>query len=73
MTTTKPRTPASPDTTTIDAREVAWAAAEVAALLRRANADTVVGTVLQQTLRELNSLKQSAEASVVGPFRLKAA
>jgi hypothetical protein len=29
--------------------------------------------VLQQTLRELNSLKQSADASVVGPFRLKAA
>jgi hypothetical protein len=73
MTTTKSRTPASPAATTIDASEVAWAAAEIATLLRRANADTVVGMVLQQTLRELNSLKQSADASVVGPFRLKAA
>jgi hypothetical protein len=63
-------TPAS--TPAIDASEVTWAADEVAALLRRATPDSVVGMVLTQTLRELASLKQSA-GEVVGPFRVKAA
>jgi hypothetical protein len=58
---------------TIDHVEVTWAADEVAAILRQTDPDSVVGTVLEQTLRELTSLKLSAEATVVGPFRMKAA
>lgn len=73
MTTTKPRLTVSPSTPNIDASEVQWAATQLAALIRQTGPDSVVGTVLQQTLRELNSLKQSAEASVIGPVRLKAA
>lgn len=73
MTTTKPRLSASPAAPSIDASEVQWAATQLAALIRQTGPDSVVGAVLQQTLRELNSLKQSAEAAVVGPVRLKAA
>lgn len=62
-----------PSAPAIDATEVRWAADEVAALLRRAAPDSVVGMVLQQTLRELASLKQSAAGQVIGPFRAKAA
>lgn len=57
----------------IDADEVAWAAEEVAAVLQQVSANSVVGMVLTQTLRELASLKQSAAAEVIGPFRVKAA
>ncbi|QEL13841.1 hypothetical protein [Limnoglobus roseus] len=73
MTTTKSRLPVSPALPAIDASELRWAATEVATLIRQASPDSVVATVLQQTLRELNSLKPSADATVVGPFRLKAA
>lgn len=62
-----------PTTPTIDIQEVKWAAEEVAALLQQVSANSVVGMVLTQTLRELASLKQSAAGTVVGPFRVKAA
>jgi hypothetical protein len=61
-----------PSAPAIDAAEVRWAAAEVAALLRQTPPDSVVGMVLTHTLRELASLRQSA-AEVIGPFRVKAA
>jgi hypothetical protein len=62
-----------PTTPTIDIQEVKWAAEEVAALLQQVSANSVVGMVLTQTLRELASLKQSAASTVVGPLRVKAA
>lgn len=71
--TTKTRATTSPAVPTIDASEVQWAATEMAALIRQAAPDSVVEMVLQQALRELNSLKPSTPATVVGPLRLKAA
>ena len=57
------------DAPALDARELRWAAQEVAALMRQAHPGSVVCTVLQQTLRELTSLKKSAEGTVYGPMR----
>jgi hypothetical protein len=57
----------------INAVEVHWAADEVAELIRRVPAESVVGKVLARAHLELSSLKQSAGGTVVGPFRLRAA
>jgi hypothetical protein len=70
VTLTRPAPAAAPN---IDTREVQWAADEIAALLRHVSDDSVVDKVLRQTLLQLVSLKQSAQAEVIGPFRLKAA
>ena len=67
MTTTQ-----SPSATMIDANEVRWAAEAVAQILRKAEPDSVVGAILQQTLRELSSLNPTA-ATVIGPFRMRIA
>jgi flagella basal body P-ring formation protein FlgA len=72
MTTAKTRSQSTITTPSIDAADVQRAANEVSAILRKTSPDSVVGAVLQQTLRELKSLKQSAEGTVVGPFRMKA-
>ncbi|CAN5477193.1 hypothetical protein BH11PLA2_BH11PLA2_17110 [soil metagenome] len=60
----------SPNLNTVELR---WAAEEVATLMRQVEPGSVVAAVLQQTLRELASLKQSAEAMVLGPIRTKRA
>lgn len=61
-----------PSSPTTDGAELQWAAIEIASLLRQSEPGSVVGAVLQQTLRELSSLKSST-GTVVGPFRMKAA
>lgn len=75
--TTQTRTPAFPSPTpsapAIDGAEVAWATAEIAALVRQADPQSVVGAVLKQTLRELCSLKPMQQPTVIGPFRMKTA
>ena len=73
--TTQTRPPAtpSPSAPAIDGAEVAWATAEIAALVRQADPQSVVGAVLKQTLRELCSLRPMQEPTVIGPFRLKTA
>lgn len=75
--TTQTRPPAfptpAPAAPAIDATEVAWATAEIAALVRQADPQSVVGAVLKQTLRELCSLKPAQQPTVLGPFRLKTA
>ena len=57
------------DSPALDARELRWAAEEVAALIRQSEPGSVVSTLLQQTLRELTSLKHSAEGAFYGPIR----
>jgi hypothetical protein len=64
------RTPPS-DAPALDPRELRWAAEEVAALIRQTDHGSVVGTLLQQTLRELTSLKQSAEGSIIRDYRTR--
>lgn len=56
----------------INARELRWAAEEIAALVRQTEPGSVVCTVLQQTLRELTSLKRSLEGRVPEPIRVAA-
>lgn len=70
QTRTSVPTPASP---VIDAAEIAWATAELAALVRQADPQSVVGAVLKQTLRELYSLVPTSSGTVIGPFRMKTA
>lgn len=62
-----------PSAPAIDAAEVKWAAEEVAAVLQQVAADSVVGMILTQTLRELASLRPGTGGEVVGPLRVKAA
>jgi hypothetical protein len=57
----------------IDAAEVRWAAAELAALLRQTSPDSPVEAVLRQAARELASLTPAAGGTVIGPFRVRAA
>lgn len=71
--TTSTRPSVSPTAPVIDSAEVAWATAELAALVRQSDPESVVGAILQQTLRELYSLVPNGEAKVIGPFRLKPA
>jgi hypothetical protein len=71
-TTTKTRTPSTLSTPSIDAADVQRAAEQVRDILLKTSPESVVGAVLKQTLRELKSLKQSAEGNVIGPFRMKA-
>lgn len=57
-----------------DNTEAAWAASEVAVLIRHVGPTTVAGMILSQARRELESLSRSSEsakpARVVGPFRV---
>ncbi|MFO0849356.1 MAG: hypothetical protein U0871_12500 [Gemmataceae bacterium] len=58
----------------IDPAEARWAADELAALIRQAGPESVVGLVLKQAQRELRSLVGAAEpAQLVGPVRLRVA
>jgi hypothetical protein len=70
---TQSRPSVAPTSPIIDSAEVAWATAELAALVRQADPESVVGAVLKQTLRELYSLVPTADSTVIGPIRLKAA
>lgn len=76
MTTTKTNrlhlytSPADPD---IDGKAVRKAAGYVAEMIRDFGPDSVVGTILTQTLRELRSLEPSSMPSmVIGPIRVAA-
>lgn len=71
--TTQTRLPVAPMSPVIDTAEIAWATAELAALVRQADPESVVGAVLKQTLRELYSLVPKSDATVLGPYRLKTA
>ena len=62
----------SPVEPSIDGREVRKAAGYVAEMIRDFGADTVVGTVLTQTLRELRSLEPSCATTIIGPIRVAA-
>lgn len=64
----------SPAEPAIDGRAVRKAAGYVAEMIRDFGADTVVGTVLTQTLRELRSLEPSGvtTTTVIGPIRVAA-
>lgn len=55
-----------------DVRTIRRAAAGVADLIREFGADSVVGTVLAQSLRELRSLEPGARTTVIGPIRIAA-
>jgi hypothetical protein len=55
-----------------DARSIRRAASGVAEMIREFGSDSVVGTVLTQTLRELRSLEPSAVTTVIGPIRIAA-
>jgi hypothetical protein len=71
MVTTTPFPVSSyPMTASIDATEARGAAEEIAYMIRRLGPDSLVGTVLKQTLRELRSLEQSATGTVLGPYRV---
>jgi hypothetical protein len=61
------------DAPNLNVVELRWAAEEVAALLQHVEPGSAVAAVLQQSVRELASLKQSAEAMVLGPIRLRRA
>ena len=56
----------------IDGEEARRAAEELVCLIRRLGPDSLVATVLKQTVRELRSLEQSAAGTVFGPFRVAA-
>ena len=62
----------SPESPTIDASEARWASEELALLIARIGLDSPVSLVLRQARRELASLAPSANAEVVGPFRIAA-
>ena len=64
----------SPSEPTIDGRAVRKAAGYVAEVIRDFGPDSVVGTVLTQTLRELRSLEPSSfeSTTVIGPIRVAA-
>jgi hypothetical protein len=55
-----------------DVRTIRRAASGVAEMIREFGSDSVVGTVLTQTLRELRSLEPSAATTVIGPIRIAA-
>jgi hypothetical protein len=57
----------------LDAREIRWAAEEIAALVRQTAPGSIVCTVLQQTLLELTSLKRSLEGLYCDAMRMNAA
>jgi len=62
----------SPETPTIDRSEAQWASEEIAALIAKLGLDSPVSLVLRQTRRELASLVQGANGTVLGPFRIAA-
>ena len=61
------------DAPALDAKELRFAAQEVAALLRQVEPGSVVASVLTQTLRELKSLRESADQGVIAQYRTRAA
>ncbi len=71
--TIQSRPTSAPSSPIIDASEVAWATAELAALVRQADPESVVGAVLKQTLRELYSLVPAGQGTVIGPIRMRTA
>ena len=62
----------APESPTIDVSEARWASDEIAMLIAKLGLDSPVSLVLRQARRELASLVQSSNASVVGPFRIAA-
>ena len=70
---TQARPSVAPSSPVIDSAEVAWATSEIAALVRQADPESVVGAVLKQTLRELYSLVPTVDSTVIGPIHLKTA
>lgn len=61
------------DTIQLDIRELAWAAREIAALLRQTEPGSVVSVVLGQAFRELTSLRESAEGAGFETLRTRGA
>ena len=61
-----------PESPTIDVSEARWASDEIAMIIAKLGLDSPVSLVLRQARRELASLVQSSNASVVGPFRIAA-
>ena len=62
----------APESPTIDVSEARWASDEIAMIIAKLGLDSPVSLVLRQARRELASLVQSSNASVVGPFRIAA-
>ena len=62
----------APESPAIDASEARWASEEIAMMIARLGLDSPVSLVLRQARREIASLMQSANANVVGPFRVAA-
>ena len=62
----------APESPTIDVSEARWASDEIAMIIAKWGLDSPVSLVLRQARRELASLVQSSNASVVGPFRIAA-
>ena len=62
----------SPEAPLIDASEARWASEELAALIAKLGLDSPVSMVLRQARREIVSLVPTANATVVGPFRIAA-
>jgi len=56
----------------IDTGEARRAAEELVGMIRRLGPDSLIATVLKQTVRELRSLEQSADPTVLGPYRVAA-
>lgn len=59
--------------TSFDANEIRWAAGHLTSLLQQTTPGSPVEVVLRQAMRELASLRQSANSTVLGPVRVKAA
>ena len=62
----------APEVPTIDLSEARWAADELKLLIEKLGPDSPVSLVLRNARRELASLAQSANATVLGPFRIAA-
>lgn len=61
-----------PMSASADVAEAREMAGELIQMIRRLGPDSVVGTVLKQTVRELRSLELSLSGTVVGPYRIAA-
>lgn len=61
-----------PESPTIDVSEARWAFEELATLIEKLSLDSPVSLVLRQARRELASLMQSSNATLIGPFRIAA-
>ncbi len=61
-----------PELPVIDSSEAQWAIEYLTVMIERVGPDSAVGMVLRQARRELQSLLESAEATVAGPLRIAA-